>query len=272
MGIVINSTTPSAIRVGPDDVSAVYVGDTQVWPVAGASYDPDAIPGLLFRMDAIDNPPAVTGTQVTSWTGADPSAAVFSQSDASRRPSYDPANGDFLQFDVDWLEGSGLGIDGDATYFVVAGRDATSQNALILQGGPTASRNQISYGNSTGAWGLNANGAGPTLSLTDTDTHIWTAVFAGANSAFTADGDVASQATGSNGTATPGDTTFYIGWGFRSTPGQFAFEGRISALYAVDGAVSAATQREIEGYLAHKFGLAGNLPASHPFKSAPPTG
>jgi hypothetical protein len=32
-----------------------------------------------------------------------------------------------------------------------------------------------------------------------------------------------------------------------------------------------ATRQKYEGYLAHKTSLAGNLPAGHPYKSAPPT-
>jgi hypothetical protein len=35
--------------------------------------------------------------------------------------------------------------------------------------------------------------------------------------------------------------------------------------------VTQATRQIIEGYLAWKWGLVANLPALHPYKSAPPT-
>ena len=38
----------------------------------------------------------------------------------------------------------------------------------------------------------------------------------------------------------------------------------------INGIVSQTTREKIEGYLAHKWGLAANLPGGHPYKSAPP--
>ncbi len=45
----------------------------------------------------------------------------------------------------------------------------------------------------------------------------------------------------------------------------------ISEIVLKQGAVTVDEKAKIEGYLAHKWGLAGNLPAGHPYKSAPPT-
>ena len=39
----------------------------------------------------------------------------------------------------------------------------------------------------------------------------------------------------------------------------------------IDGVLSTADRQKLEGYLAHKWGLEGNLPAAHPYKSAAPT-
>ena len=38
----------------------------------------------------------------------------------------------------------------------------------------------------------------------------------------------------------------------------------------VIGPLSDADREKAEGYLAHKWGLAGNLPDAHPYKAAPP--
>jgi hypothetical protein len=35
--------------------------------------------------------------------------------------------------------------------------------------------------------------------------------------------------------------------------------------------LSTTDRQKLEGYLAHKWGLAANLPADHPYKSAAPT-
>lgn len=56
--------------------------------------------------------------------------------------------------------------------------------------------------------------------------------------------------------------------GYYST--NWYFSGQIAEIIAVDGAVSTALRERIEGYLAHKWGLTGNLPAAHPYKVLPP--
>ena len=47
--------------------------------------------------------------------------------------------------------------------------------------------------------------------------------------------------------------------------------GYIAEIVITSGQVTSADRERIEGYLAHKWGLAGNLPAGHPYKSAAPT-
>jgi hypothetical protein len=45
----------------------------------------------------------------------------------------------------------------------------------------------------------------------------------------------------------------------------------IGEIICIDGVVSTTEREKIEGYLAHKWGLATNLPSNHPYKtSAPP--
>ena len=51
---------------------------------------------------------------------------------------------------------------------------------------------------------------------------------------------------------------------------NFGFDGRIGEVIAVDAKLSQADREKVEGYLAHKWGLAGNLPVSHPYKNAAP--
>jgi hypothetical protein len=47
--------------------------------------------------------------------------------------------------------------------------------------------------------------------------------------------------------------------------------GAIGEFVLIDAALSEFDRQKLEGYLAHKWGLAGNLPANHPYRNNPPT-
>ena len=54
--------------------------------------------------------------------------------------------------------------------------------------------------------------------------------------------------------------------------GQFAprFHGDINEIVIVNSELSTFDRQRLEGYFAHKYGLLGLLPATHPFKINPP--
>jgi hypothetical protein len=58
--------------------------------------------------------------------------------------------------------------------------------------------------------------------------------------------------------------------GAYSGTGGVDFVGLIGELIICSNAVSLTDFRNLEGYLAHKWGLAANLPADHPYKNAAP--
>jgi len=47
--------------------------------------------------------------------------------------------------------------------------------------------------------------------------------------------------------------------------------GLLGEIIVVNSALSDSDRQKLEGYLAHKWGMAGALPSGHPYKSAPPT-
>ena len=49
-----------------------------------------------------------------------------------------------------------------------------------------------------------------------------------------------------------------------------AFDGEIAEILAYEGALSDGDRQKVEGYLAHKYNLDGNLPQGHPYKTTPP--
>jgi len=50
-----------------------------------------------------------------------------------------------------------------------------------------------------------------------------------------------------------------------------SFIGGFSEVLFFAANLSTTDRQKVEGYLAHKWNLAGNLPADHPYKAAAPT-
>jgi hypothetical protein len=51
---------------------------------------------------------------------------------------------------------------------------------------------------------------------------------------------------------------------------DLCFDGEIAEILCYQGDVGEADRQKVEGYLAHKYNLDGNLPAAHPYKTTPP--
>lgn len=80
-------------------------------------------------------------------------------------------------------------------------------------------------------------------------------------------GSLISQlATTTPQSAHAGDLT--LGYRHHSPSGDFG--GEMGEIILVSTAITADERQKIEGYLAHKWGLAANLPSGHPYKSAAP--
>jgi gliding motility-associated-like protein len=64
-------------------------------------------------------------------------------------------------------------------------------------------------------------------------------------------------------------TNFQLGAGFNATTTR-QFDGKIAEVIIYNGVITLADRQRVEGYLAHKWGLTGNLPSDHPYKNTPP--
>jgi hypothetical protein len=64
--------------------------------------------------------------------------------------------------------------------------------------------------------------------------------------------------------------TFGVGCVTNSITRQF--DGEIAEVLLYQGDVGQLNRQKIEGYLAHKYGMASVLPSTHPYKAAPPGG
>jgi hypothetical protein len=58
--------------------------------------------------------------------------------------------------------------------------------------------------------------------------------------------------------------------GYRHFNNSLFWNGQILEVIVVPSALSSATIEQVEGYLAHKWGLTANLPGDHPYKSVAP--
>ena len=76
--------------------------------------------------------------------------------------------------------------------------------------------------------------------------------------------------TSTNGTSSSDQIYLGAKMNFRGTIDAF-FAGNIAEVIVFSKFVGEEERQKIEGYLAHKYGLLGNLPASHPYKTAVPT-
>ena len=54
-------------------------------------------------------------------------------------------------------------------------------------------------------------------------------------------------------------------------PSGYGFRGYAAEIIIVNSVLSSGDREKIEGYLAHKWGITGNLDAGHPYKSVAPT-
>ena len=86
------------------------------------------------------------------------------------------------------------------------------------------------------------------------------AVLDGQNASFQTSGNTSNTATGSNNTCI----------GAQSTSNNSGFDGDIAEIVVTHNALSTADREKLEGYLAHKWALTGNLPSGHPYKTSPP--
>jgi hypothetical protein len=82
----------------------------------------------------------------------------------------------------------------------------------------------------------------------------------GQNTSFHSGGNTSNTASSSDNTC--------IGSTFTNNNNNF--NGDIAEIVVVHEALSTGDRQKLEGYLAHKWGLTGNLPGGHPYKSAAP--
>ena len=138
----------------------------------------------------------------------------------------------------------------DGNYTLMAPGNNTSQADLISTNGNASTTTYLGVTRST----LYTNGVQRSGVLTRDDIHGYL------------DGDCIFYAQ----TSMPGSWTAIAPYGYNNAT-AFSFTGQQGELIFLSAVPDTSTRQKFEGYLAHKWGMAGNLDAGHPYKSAPPT-
>ena len=247
-------------------------------------FDPRTIPGCALWLDAADTATVVTsGNVVTQWN--DKSGLGNTTTAIGGSPTYSSSQIN-LNGSSTYLSGPYSNTTTTLTAFVVATVNFSLGDYgayyRLLSVGSTAANdyNNAAYAaailhqpNSTNIGGYR-NGAQNYVSVTTNTPFLLVQQYNGSTAQLYLNGTT-STSTGSSGSFST--SSYSIGRDVGNTDGtppvySYAYwPGSIREVILFNVSLTQLERRQVEGYLASKWGLRANLPATHPFKTAPPT-
>ncbi|MFT4040917.1 MAG: hypothetical protein QM692_22230 [Thermomicrobiales bacterium] len=233
----------------------------------GGLWDPSHLPGLALWLKADALGGLLDGDLIPAWPDASGNGEIAAQTDAAHQPVYRAGAQNGLpaaRFAGDhWLTvASQLGITAQPfSQFAVWKPGGTAQALMIWANSTgllvTDLDNDLGISSGSALFNLNQHPFA--------QWHLVAGVHAGAGSSLTVDGG--TPVTGSAGAGFPSGS-LTIGAGVAG--GDRWLSGDLGELIITRTALSAAERQRLEGYTAHKWGLAALLPPAHPFRAAPP--
>ena len=247
---------------------------------------PTTVNGLNLWFDSAD--PLNTGTSpamgVTISTWYDKSSAINNATSGSCTVENDGYN--YINFNSNtYLIPGNFFINNYFTVFFVEtiqGLNTTTPIASfydnyilgVANGGPANNSLHIAYRQGGGVNGLLlgffSDDLVATLNpITTNVTRLWSVTFGQAPNPFTQSIYLfgTSQATRTASTYMSGGSDFRLGGAF----GLQTYKGRMREILAYQGSMGTYDRQRVEGYLAWKWGVKGNLPVNHPYYSVAPT-
>ncbi len=228
---------------------------------------PTVIPGCQLWLDASDAATVVlSGTNVTNWN--DKSGSSNNATTLTGTLSY-ASNG--IVFTGSQLMTTPLSsVLTSQTIFAIGSASTSSYmdilgvNSLSINNGIqviVANYNQLvtTYGGTTI---VNGTGVG-----TNTRFLYGLTFISGGQSFVYLNGSQSGSNVSSPSIS--GTGTVAIG-GYRNNASQELYNGPINEIIIYNTILTAVQRQQMEGYLAWKWGLQGNLPSNHPYKSTPP--
>lgn len=226
-------------------------------------FSPLDVSGCSLWLDAADSTTlTLSGSNVTQWndksgngrnaasTSADAtfsnSGLLFSNNFYTTTYPANPVNETFF------------------TIFTTASTLNSSSNGLIgsQNGGRVI---LVGHGGNSNQFGVNASGVSSGAGITGltTSTRFLGIIQISNTTSTSASLNGGSLTAPVTITAFTAGTTTTIG---RETSTQYAFNGIVHELLAYSAVLTTTERQQVEGYLADKWGLRGNLPSTHPLK------
>ena len=255
-----------------------YLNNKTINKTVTGGYQPPWSPSdlgsaLALWLDA-DDADSVTlnGSSVTQWNDKSGNNRHAAQNTATQQPLY-LANG---------LNGKPvLSFDGAGDGFTLAeGVGVPRDMVSVSQGGGylysaanTTDRLAYTSGGTNLYWGTASNSPSNVVipGRNNTSTFIEQYSAGGADYAWAAYLNGTNAAGGSLGTLWNNSNILtQIGLQFTALTGISTWSGIIAEIVWTNSVMASPVRQKLEGYLAHKWGLTGSLPADHPYKNSAP--
>jgi hypothetical protein len=231
------------------------------------AWDPSFLPGLALWLKAEALSGLLDNERIAAWPDATGNEAIAVQGTLANQPRYriDALNGlPVARFaGNEWLTvTSALGIAAQPFSQVALWKPGGAGQAMMVWANNsglivTDFDDDIGIFSGSALFNFNAHPFG--------QWHLVAAVHNGLSGALTVDGGI--SVTGATGSSAPsGDLT--IGAGIAGIDRRLS--GDLAEIVITRTALNLAERQRLEGYLAHKWGLAASLPPAHPFRTAPP--
>ena len=241
-------------------------------------FSPLQVPGCALWLDAVTSV-AVSGSNVLQWN--DKSGFSRTANQLVGTPTYDTSgiNGlpavflDICSSMYGALPNSGVYLSSFGVF-----RSLPSLNLAPLGYHPILSTADASgVANVTPLASVGANSQGDLALLTEragvrtdmSSSGLLTTWYDGAGSYIAVDGSLGSTSNSSTG------PFGYARYGLGDNAGTTAvptlpWAGYLGELLVYQSLLTTASRQQVEGYLAWKWSLQGDLPSTHPYKNAPP--
>ncbi|HEX5791201.1 MAG TPA: InlB B-repeat-containing protein [Luteolibacter sp.] len=248
--------------------------DRTVYLSAGQSWTPASISTAAWY-DAADAASIThSAGEVSQWNDKSGNARHLLQASSTNRPIYGATswNGTSLpalSFDGtdDYIESASTIVQASTTMIAVYDQAQASSSSRPFGIRNTAGSNKMTFAfgtdNSLRYDGTSTNG---TISAS-LGQHLRVA-----SRTSSAQTDYLDGSPNINATVTlPTHADGYINVGNTNSALVCPFSSKVAEAILIAGTIPQATREQVEGYLAHKWGLTGKLPAGHPYKTSVPS-
>ena len=242
-------------------------------------FSPYSLPNLAGWYDGADplgtGTPPTNGTILQTWFDKSANKNNATQPTLSNRPTYNVSNivfngtNNYLPF----INPGALVENTSFSIFIVEQRATAANNNFIMGGTNILINYLLHLGYTTqnlfkfAFYGNDLNYASLPNYIPGSEPYrLWDCIFRSPGRNIVLNGSIVATDTN----AQP-----IISWvggciGAYAPPTGNWYNGSIAEILFYNKALPIGNQQQIEGYLAWKWGIQGNLPASHPFKNAPP--